>query len=148
MADTMRPGGHVSSMPRNSQIPPMASLSMEGDLGTPAVFRFDSQDSAHPHLTHLTLRADTELRVLLHALQTRADIDDSRLEASHRRDIASVCTDITSLTERMGTGKAMVTALEKRLKQVKDTQAIQAASVLAQQLHLEKIEDRSRRNNL
>lgn len=45
----------------------------------------------------------------------------------------------------MGTGETNVSALEMRLKQVQD---VQATSILTQQLRLEEMEDRSRRNNL
>lgn len=70
------------------------------------------------HTTPLTLHADAELRALLQALLTRADFESlaSRLEASHRRDIAVVRTDITALTERMETEEATVTDLAKHLK--------------------------------
>lgn len=134
----------------DSPPPSLTPCTLDSDLATPAVFRCDSQTSPLLHLTSLTLHADAELRALLWALPTRADFEylASRLEASHRRNIAAVCSDITALTERMGAGEATVTELERRLKTVEDTQATQAVSMLTQQLHFEEIEDRSRRNNL
>lgn len=150
MADTTRHSGHVSSVLRDPLTSPMALHTLEGEFGTPTVFCPDSQDAIHPHLTPLTLRADAELRMLLQALTTRADIESlvGRLEASHRKEIVAVCMDITALTERMGAGEVTVTALERRLRKVEDAQTSQAVSMLTQQLHLEEIEDCSRRNSL
>lgn len=48
----------------------------------------------------------------------------------------------------MGEGEATVTALEQRLRRVEDAQAVQATSILTQQLRLEEMEDCSRRNKL
>lgn len=131
MADAMRPGGHVGSSPHTSDVP-MASYMMEAGPGTPAVFGPDPGDSFHPHLTPLTLRADAELRALLQALPTRADMESlaSRLETS--KDIEAVRTDINSLTEQMGVGEATVLALKQRLRRVEDAQAVQATSLLTQ----------------
>lgn len=123
---------------------------MEGDRGIPAVFGPESQDLTYPHSTPLTLRADAELRALLQALPTRANMESlaNRLETSHRQDIAAVRSDITMLTERMGAGVAKVSVQEWRLQRVEEAQAAQVTSILSQQLRLEEMEDRSRRNNL
>lgn len=128
----------------------MAPCTSDRDISTPLLLRDVIQDTQDSHNTPLTLHADEELRALLRAIPTRADFESlaSRLEASHRRDIAAVRTDITALSERMGAGEATVTELTQRLKQVEDTQTNQTKVLLTKQLHLEEIEDRSRRNNL
>lgn len=45
----------------------MSSHTLEGDFDTLAVVRPDPQDTMHPHLTPLTLRADAELKALMQA---------------------------------------------------------------------------------
>lgn len=50
--------------------------------------------------------------------------------------------------EQMGTGETSVAALERQMAAVETQQTAQTATVLTQQLHLEELEDQSRRNNL
>lgn len=140
----------VSTSQHCSLTPSMAPCTSDRDISTPLLLRDVIQDTQDSHNTPLTLHADEELRALLRAIPTRADFESlaSRLEASHRRDVAAVRTDITALSERMGAGEATVTELTQRLKQVEDTQTNQTKVLLTEQLHLEEIEDRSRRNNL
>lgn len=150
MAAATRTNEPVSTPQHYSLTPSMAPSSSNKEMTIPSLFREDLQDTQGPHTTPLTLHADEELRALLRALPTRADFESlaSRLEAAHRKDIAAVRTDINSLSDRMNAGETTVTDLALRVKQIEDTQATQTKLVLTQQLHLEEIEDRSRRNNL
>lgn len=97
----------------------------------------------------LTLRADAELGSLLRAFPTGSDIEAlvNRLEASHRKEITKVRLEVQLLSDRMTTGESSVSKIEKRLRTVENHQTSQAATILAQQLQIEEIEDCSRRNN-
>lgn len=150
MADATRHDTHTEQQLQasSSQMPLPNNTNM--DFTIPALFRSESQELSQPSHTPLTLRADAELRALLQALQMRADIEAivSRLEASHHQEIAVVRQEVQTLSDRMDSGESSVAALEWRLSAVEASHTIQANTILTQQLQLEEIEDRSRRNNL
>lgn len=62
-------------------------------------------------------RLDEELRSLLQALPTRADIEalTTCIEEAHSRDIQEVRVEIQSLTGRVEAGEASVSSLETRV---------------------------------
>lgn len=80
---------------------------------------------------------------ILWALPTKADIESiiSRLETQHRKDMQEVRGELGSLNRRLVAGESSVTSLEHH-----QDAHIDAATML--QLHMEEMEDRSRRNHL
>lgn len=148
MADATRTGPHDARQPQTTPARTPTPATQNLDNTVPAIFHTDSQES----ISHapLTLRADAELRALLQALPTRADIEAilNRLEESHKQEIAAVRHDVQTLSERMDSGETSVATIEQRLAAVEAAQTAQASSILSQQLQMEEVEDRSRRNNL
>lgn len=133
---------HMERQSRDPTTSPVASMESEAFLDTPGVFHSDSQGKQHQALT---LRADAKLGTLLQALPKRSDIKAliSRLEATHRKELAEVRTDIKSITTYLSTGEALVASLERRMLEVEAHQTAQAASMMTMQLQLEELEDRS-----
>lgn len=84
------------------------------------------------------------------AFPTKQDIETliQRVEEAHRRDIQEVRTEIRSLTDRVDTGETSISSLENRLGTLEQSHVAQAEATVALQLHMEDLEDRSRRNNL
>lgn len=93
---------------------------------------------------------DGELRALLQALPMKQDIESliQRVEEAHHRDIQPVRTEIGALTDRVDAGESSISSLEVRMEALEQANIAQAESAVALQLHLEDLEDRSRRNNL
>lgn len=93
---------------------------------------------------------DQDIRTLLQALPTKTDIEAMilRLEETHRRDIQEVRGEVSSLSERVTLGEMAVSSLEDRVSALEQAQDSHKDSAISLQLHLEEIEDRSRRNNL
>lgn len=87
---------------------------------------------------------------MLRALPTRWDIEALilRLEETHRQDIQAVRSEIHTLTERVSAGEESASSVEQRVGALEKAQTIQATTAADLQLHLEELEDRSRRNNL
>lgn len=87
---------------------------------------------------------------MLQALPMKADIEALilRIEEAHSRDITEVRSDLHSLTERVDTEEAAISTLELRVSALEHSQTSQATLAGEMQLHLEEMEDRSRRNNL
>lgn len=87
---------------------------------------------------------------MLQALPTQMAIQALilRLEETHRRDIQEVRGEVSNLAERMGAGEASVTSLETQVSELKGSRDQHRDTAVALQLHVEDIEDRSRRNNL
>lgn len=106
--------------------------------------------SIDPLPRHDSAHIDGELRALLQALPTKQDIEALilRVEESHRREIQEVRTEIHSLADRVDNGEASISTIAARLGALEQSQAEQAESTIAIQLHMEDLEDRSRRNNL
>lgn len=98
----------------------------------------------------LTLLIDSNLRALLQALPTKADIEAliGRLEEQHRRDFTEVRRDAQALPSRLTTGEASLEGLQQRLTNLEMLQDIHTQTSVSMQLRLEEMEDRSRRNNL
>lgn len=93
---------------------------------------------------------EQDIRGLLQALPTRSDIEALilRLEETHRRDIQEVRGEVSTLTERVTSGEASVTSLTDRVAALEQVRDQQRDAAITLQLHLEDMEDRSRRNNL
>lgn len=93
---------------------------------------------------------EREIRAMLEALPTRSDIEALilKLEETHRRDFQEVKADVSSLAERVTSGEASFTALEQRVAGLERARDQHRDTAVALQLHLEDVEDRSRRNNL
>lgn len=93
---------------------------------------------------------DQEIRALLQALPTRTDIGALilRLEETHRRDIQEVRGEDSILTDWVTTGEESVTSLEARVLPLEQTWDQHRETAISLQLHLENVEDQSRRNNL
>lgn len=129
-----------------SQSPsPTLSLETNPHMGTPAVFRSGSADTPHGQP-----RLEDDLRAMLQALPTRADIESliQRVEEAHRRDIQEVKTELNTINTRVTTGENLTSALEARVLSLEQARESQAIEVQEMQLHIEEMEDRSRRNNL
>lgn len=71
-----------------------------------------------------------------------------RIEEAHGRAIQEVREKVQSLAVQVETGEASITSLESRVTALEQTQTSQALTAVDLQLHLEDMEDRSRRNNL
>lgn len=87
---------------------------------------------------------------MLQALPMRADIEALilRIEEAHSRDLREVRTELHSLTDRVTTGETSLSSLESRVLALESVQDSQSVGAQEMQLHLEEMEDRSRRNNL
>lgn len=93
---------------------------------------------------------DQDIRSLLQALPTRTDIEALilKLEETHRRDIQEVRGEVSTLAERVSTGEVSVSSLTDRVTALEQARDQHREVAIALQLHLEDVEDRSRRNNL
>lgn len=138
--------------PRTEPTPATARTSTQIPLqtpvpfaGTPAVFRMVMEDS-----TQHRSRLDTDLRAMLQALPTRADIETliQRIEEAHSRDIQEIRTDLHTVTDRVASRETVTAALESRVQALECANDSHTRETQEMQLHLEKMEDRSRRNNL
>lgn len=98
----------------------------------------------------VTFRADAELKAILQALPTRADIEAlvGKVEAAHKREMKEIKQDMQSLSSRLTTGEFSLVTLEQRVASLESTHKDQACSAVDLQLRMEEMEDRSRRNNL
>lgn len=95
-------------------------------------------------------RLEDDLRAMLQALPTRADIEALIfcIEEAHGRDMQEVRNDLQSLTDRVSTRETSVSSLENWVAALERSEDTHSAAALEMQLHLEEMEDRSRRNNL
>lgn len=102
--------------------------------------------------THPTEPApmDPDIRALLQALPTKNDIEAMilRLEETHRRDIQEVRGEVSSLADRVSSGETAVSSLEERVSALEQARDLHRDTAISLQLHMEDVEDRSRRNNL
>lgn len=71
-----------------------------------------------------------------------------RLEETHRRDIQEVREDVSALANRVSTGEASFSTLENPVSELERSQDHHRDTAITLQLHLEDVEDQSRRNNL
>lgn len=133
--------------PHGSRVSSAVSQGSEAYPDIPAAFLSDPRGLPCPTLTY---RADAELRSLLQALPTRADIEAliGRVEEMHRQELRAVKTDVQALTTRLATGESTLSMLEQRMTALKSLQGSHTDAAMALQLHLEDIEDRNHRNNL
>lgn len=93
---------------------------------------------------------DPDIRALLQALPTKNDIEAMilRLEETHRRDIQEVRGEVSSLADRVASGETAVSSLEERISALEQARDLHRDTAVSLQLHMEDVEDRSRRNNL
>lgn len=100
-----------------------------------------------------------DLRAILQALPTKADFEAlpsktdietliQRVEEAHARDIQEIRKEMQTISERVDAGESSISALTQRVKDLEQSRETQAATAVDLQLHLEDLEDRSRRNNL
>lgn len=100
-----------------------------------------------------------DLRAILQALPTKADFEAlpsktdietliQRVEEAHARDIQEIREEMQTISERVDAGESSISALTQRVKDLEQSRETQAATAVDLQLHLEDLEDRSRRNNL
>lgn len=94
-------------------------------------------------------RVDEELRTLLCSLPSKADIEAiaGHLEATHQREVKAVRTEV-QVTARVSAGETALTTMDKRLAELEAAQRSHMEATIAMQLHMEDLEDRSRRNNV
>lgn len=113
--------------------------------GTPAVFRSKTEVPTQ-NQSHL----DEDLRSLLQALPTSAHIEALilRIEEAHSRDLTEMRADLHTLADRVANGESSISSLENRVQALEHAQEIHAMESQEMQLHLEEMEDRSRRNIL
>lgn len=97
-----------------------------------------------------TFGADEELKAILRALPTRADIEAlvGRVEAAHKKEIHEVKQDVKTLSARLTSGESSLESLEQRVSYLETQQKTQSQAAVELQLRLEETEDRSRRNNV
>lgn len=92
---------------------------------------------------------DSDIRALLRALPTRAEIETLILRIeTHRRYLQAVKSDVQALSVRLHTGESSVSALETRVSALESSLADCMDASISLQLHLEDLEDRSRWSNL
>lgn len=98
----------------------------------------------------ITFRADAELKAILQALLTRADIEAlvGKVEAAHKREIRAVKQDVQALSTRLSAGECSLVTLEQRVTTLESRQRDQSNSAVDLQLRMEEMEDWSRRNKL
>lgn len=98
----------------------------------------------------LMFGADEELRAILQALPTKADIETliGRVEAAHRKELHAVKQEVHSLSDRLTAGETSMLVIDRRVTALEAQHRSQAEMSLGLQLHMEEMEDRSRRNNL
>lgn len=91
--------------------------------GTPAVFRSETEVPTQ-NRSHL----DEDLRSLLQALPTRADIEALilRIEEAHSREQTEVRADLHTLTDRVANGELSISSLENRVQALEHAQEIHA----------------------
>lgn len=107
-------------------------------------------DMATPALVSGGTSAEQDIRALLQALPTRSDIETLilRLEETHCRDFQEVKAEVSTLADRVSSGKGSLTALEQQVAGLERERDHQRDTAVALQLHLEEAEDQSRHNNL
>lgn len=93
---------------------------------------------------------DQDIRALLQALPTRTNIEALilHLEETHHHNIQEVREDVSNIADRVTVGEASFSTLEYRVAALAQSRDYHRDTAIALQLHLEDIEDRSRRNNL
>lgn len=93
---------------------------------------------------------DQEILALLQALSTSTDIEALilKLEETHRRDFQEVKAEVFTLADRVLSGEASFTALERQVASLERAGDQHRDTAVALQLHLEDVEDRGCRNNL
>lgn len=92
---------------------------------------------------------DAELRVLLHALPTKADIESliGRLEEQHHKDLKEVKWDMQSISTWLTTVESSLATHEKQVAALEFLQDTHLNAGVTLQLHMEDM-DRGWRNNL
>lgn len=133
---------------QNSPSTEMEALLADTYTGFPTDLRSDYGEPSQPLLQSPGMAA--ELRLLLQALPTKADIAAliDKVETAHRKELSVMKADVQALTTRVEMGESSLAALERRVSAVEGIQDTQAEALQDQQLHMEEMEDRSRRNNL
>lgn len=89
-------------------------------------------------------------KVDIEALPSRADIESLilRVEEAHNREIQEIREEIHGLTEWVESSDTSILSLTQWVSALERSQASQTATAIDLQLHLEDLEDHSRRNNL
>lgn len=149
---------HMQYMDESAPLELSDSPTLPNTLGcfseTPAAFR-STMDS--PSLPSSSMPED--LRAILQALPTKADIEALpsksdietlilRVEEAHTCDIQEIRAEIQGISDRVDSGESSLTILTQRVSALERTQASQTATAVDLQLHMEDLEDRSRRKNL
>lgn len=121
--------------------PPSLGPSAAPDCFSETLVAFRPEMSPTTQLPGVS-QLDQDIRSLLQALPTRINIEAMilRLEETHRRDVQKVREDVTTETS--------LSILTNQVSALEQSQDAQRETTTALQLHLEKIEDRSRRKNL
>lgn len=107
----------------------MDTLLPDTCTGIPSVLRSDYGEPSQPPSQQP--RVDAELRSLLQALPTKADIVVliATVEAAHRKEMNAVKADVGALTARVETGEASLAALERRMSAVEEIQDAHAEAL-------------------
>lgn len=71
-----------------------------------------------------------------------------RIEENHRHELQQLTREVRSVADRVTAGETAASALELRVNALKSAQDSHSHAAIDLQLHLEGMEDRSRRNNL
>lgn len=90
---------------------------------------------------------DAKIREFLWALPMRADIEGLLLTESYQHKMKAVCSEVQHLSDHITTGESSVLAIERRRVSGAETHT-PGRTLVALQLHLKDLEDRSRSNNL
>lgn len=109
----------------------------------------ESEAPGTPHRPFM-LGADAELKAILQALPTRADIEAlvGRVEAARKKEIRAVKQEVQALNTHLTAGESSLTTLEKIVTVMESRQDNQSTSAVELQLRVEEMEVRSRRNNV
>lgn len=71
-----------------------------------------------------------------------------RVEAAHRKEIRAIKQEVHSLSDRLTAGEVSMSEIDRRVSVLDSQHRVQTEAAIGLQLHMEEMEDRSRRNNL
>lgn len=130
---------HGKHKPMSTNSPAIAASSQQVPsslAGLPAILDPLAPTSLGPGSLPQTSQEDADIRTLLHTLPTKADMEAlvQRMEEQNRHDFQQLHTKVQHLDVRFSKGESSVSSLEKGLAET--------------QIHIEDLENRSRRNNL
>lgn len=120
----------------NSPNPQVEPVIPDSFLDTPPDFHPDPGGPSQP--SSLLYRTDTELRFLLQALPTKADIVAfiGTVETAHRKELKEVKSELKGLSSRLAKCETSLSTLDHRVTALEELQETHVEALIDQQLHL------------